>query len=154
MRYFPLNAKNRMVDTGNIHWNKRYLRGLQVILNVMRGSVMPGADFFYQAFGETPEEFKSILMMPDEFIRNRLKPNWQKINERTKRLMPYVKKWRVDYRSLSTKERKDLINILAHNERNNIRGNAIKNKKVRKLIEYHLNAEDIVSKNGNGQKKY
>jgi hypothetical protein len=115
---------------------------------------MPGADFFYQAFGETPEEFKSILMMPDEFIRNRLKPNWQKINERTKRLMPYVKKWRVDYRSLSTKERKDLINILAHNERNNIRGNAIKNKKVRKLIEYHLNAEDIVSKNGNGQKNY
>ena len=154
MRYFPLNAKNRMVDTGNIHWNKRYLRGLQVILNVMRGSVMPGADFFYQAFGETPEEFKSILLMPEEFIRNRVKPNWQKIKGRTKRLMPYVKKWRMGYQSLSIKERKALIVILADNEKNNIHGNMIKNKKVRKLIECHLNAEDIVSKNGNGQKNY
>jgi hypothetical protein len=154
MRYFPLNAKNRVVDTGNIHWNKRYLRGLQVILNVMRGSVMPGADFFYQAFGETPEEFKSILLMPEEFIRNRVKPNWQKIKGRTKRLMPYVKKWRMGYQSLSIKERKALIVILADNEKNNIHGNVIKNKKVRKLIECHLNAEDIVSKNGNGQKNY
>ena len=154
MRYFPLNAKSRMVDTGNKHWNKRYLRGLQVILNVMKGSVMPGADFFYQAFGETPEEFKSILLMPDEFIMNRVKPNWQKIKERTKRLRPYVEKWRADYQSLSIKERKALIGILVHNKINNIHGSMIKNKKVIKLIECHLNAEDIVSKNGNGQKNY
>ena len=68
--------------------------------------------------------------------------------------MPYVKKWRMGYQSLSIKERKALIVILADNEKNNIHSNMIKNKKVRKLIECHLNAEDIVSKNGNGQKNY
>ena len=41
MRYIPLKAKDRDVDTGNNHWNKKYLRAVQVILNVMKGPVMP-----------------------------------------------------------------------------------------------------------------
>jgi hypothetical protein len=151
MRYFPFNAKSRVADTGNKYWNKRYLRGLQVILNVMKGSVMTGSDFFYQAFGENPEEFKSILLMPDEFIRNRVKPNWQKIKDSSRRLMPYVKKWMKDYQMLSNNEKRQLVGILAPNDKSNVHDHhdKIRNNKIKKLLGCHLNTEKFM----NGNKK-
>ena len=79
MRFIPINAKSRDVATGNTHWNKRHLRGLQVILNVIKGTVMPGREFFWQAFGTDKSEFEAILLMPDNFIRNRLKPKWKDV---------------------------------------------------------------------------
>ena len=149
MRYFPFNSKSRVVDTGNKSWNKRYLRGLQVILNVTKGTVMPGSDFFYQAFGETPDEFKSILLMPDQFICNRVKPEWQKIKSSTKRLMPYVRKWMNNYEKLTAGERKQLVAILASNNMSDIFAShgMSKNKKIKQLLGYHLNAEEIVRSN-------
>jgi hypothetical protein len=151
MRYFPFNATSRVADTGNKFWNKRFLRGLQVILNVTKGSVMPGAQFFYQAFGETQEEFISILLMPDEFIRYRVKPNWQKIKSSSKRLMPYVKMWMMDYQKLSGNEKRQLIEILAPNDISDVhcRHRKIRNNKIQKLLEYHLNTEKVM----NGNKK-
>jgi hypothetical protein len=149
MRYFPFNAMSRVADTGNKFWNKRFLRGLQVILNVTRGSVMPGADFFYQAFGETPDEFKSILLMPDDFIRNRVKSGWKNIKNRTKRLMPYVKMWMKDYQKLSSKEKRQLIEILAPNDRSNVQCHHRKtrNNKIKKLLERHLETEKFMNRN-------
>ena len=149
MRYFPFNATSRVADTGNKNWNKRFLRGLQVILNVMKGSVMTGSDFFYQAFGENSEEFKSILLMPDEFIRNRVKLNWQKIKDRSRRLMPYVKKWMKDYQMLTNAEKRQLVKILAPNDKSHILDNRSKitNKKINKLLEYHINTEKFMKGN-------
>ena len=149
MRYFTFNATSRVADTGNKNWNKRFLRGLQVILNVMKGSVMTGSDFFYQAFGENSEEFKSILLMPDEFIRNRVKLNWQKIKDRSRRLMPYVKKWMKDYQMLTNAEKRQLVKILAPNDKSHILDNRSKitNKKINKLLEYHINTEKFMKGN-------
>ncbi len=93
MRYIPLDAKTRDVDTGNGNWHARTLRGIQVILNVTKGPVMPGQEFFLQAFGRDAEEFRAITSMPDEFIRNRLVPNWREIGDVEGRWMPYVKEW-------------------------------------------------------------
>ena len=149
MRYFPFNATSRVADTGNKNWNKRFLRGLQVILNVMKGSVMTGSDFFYQAFGENSEEFKSILLMPDEFIRNRVKLNWQKIKDRSRRLMPYVKKWMKDYQMLSNNEKRQLVGILAPNDKSNVHDHhdKIRNNKIKKLLERHLETEKFMNRN-------
>jgi hypothetical protein len=155
MRYFPLNAKSRVADTGNKYWNMRFLRGIQVILNVTKGCVMPGSDFFYQAFGETPEEFKSILLMPDEFIRNRLKVNWQRIKDASKRLKPYVKDWMEDYQILSNNEKEQLAEIIAPNDISNIQGryHKIRNNKIKKLLERHLNTEKFMNGNVKCPKK-
>lgn len=146
MRYIPLNAKNRDVDTGNRYWNKRYLRAIKVILNVTKGPVMPGADFFYQAFGRNENEFKAILSMPDDFIRNRLVQNWKKKNDHEKQWMPYVRNWMDAYFDISEKERHALTDILATNNLETMDYEYKNNttKKVKKLLRFHLEAEDIV----------
>jgi hypothetical protein len=152
MRYIPLDAKNRNVDTGNRHWNKRYLRGVQVILSVIRGPVMPGKQFFEQAFGRNAEEFKEILSMPDEFIRNRVKKNWERIRIYENRLMPYVKKWKQNYLKMNSNEKKELINALSSNDIRQFSRTCgiMKNKRVRKLLHFHINAKEIVNKGKNG----
>ena len=147
MRFIPLNAQKRNVDTGNRHWNKRFLRGVQVILSVIKGPVMTGRQFFEQAFGRNFEEFREILFMPDEFIRNRVKPDWQKKQSYKERLAPYVKKWKEIYSQLSKKEREELIEALSENSIPDIRyasGNN-RSKLVRTLLEFHLNAKDTVN---------
>ena len=148
MRFIPLNAKTRTVSTGNLHWNHRYLRGVQAITNVARGSVTPGSEFFFQAFGRNAQEFKSIISMPDTFIRLRLVDNWKTIQDYDRRLMPYIKDWMNTYNQLNQEELGLLLNILGSNNKEVIKSQAkvVTNKKLATLLEYHLEAEDIVSK--------
>lgn len=146
MRYIPLDAKDRNVETGNQYWNKKYLRGVQVILSVMKGPVMPGKQFFEQAFGRSAEEFREILLMPDDFIRNRVRADWHNIKGYEKRLMPYVREWKRKYRSLNDIERSQLISILADNDMAKIRS-VLKEKPIKKLrniLEMYINASSIV----------
>lgn len=150
MRYIPLCAKNRNEDTGNPYWNKRFLRGVQVILSVIKGPVMTGKEFFLQAFGRNTEEFKEIILMPDQFIRYRLKSDWRNIKSYNERLMPYVKKWKDIYLSLSEKEKNELIKLLKNNKIQDINNgyNDVFNIKIKGLLRFHLNADEIVEKHG------
>lgn len=146
MRYMPVGAKTRDVDTGNQHWNKRYLRGLQVILSVIKGPVMTGKTFFRQAFGRDAEEFKAILCMPDQFIRNRLKPNWSKISEHEKQWAPYTKRWITAFKALSQDQVQQLVATLSSNSLQEISG-AYANgpdKRIKTLLRFHLDADEIV----------
>jgi hypothetical protein len=72
MKYIPLfgeEAKHRRhIGT---HWNKKFIRAIQSILNVTKGIVAPGYDFFQMAFGENIDEFMEILWMPETYIMNR-----------------------------------------------------------------------------------
>jgi hypothetical protein len=83
MRFMPLTTKRREDVPPGEHWNKKYLRSVQVILSVMRGPVMPGKQFFLTAFGKNTREFKEILLMPEDFIRYRMKPNYKKKDQRS-----------------------------------------------------------------------
>lgn len=148
MRFIPLNATDRNIDTGNTNWNKKYLRGVQVILSVIKGPVMPGKQFFEQAFGRTPEEFIEILLMPESFIRNRLKKNWQRIRKYENRLMPYVKKWKELYLHTDAHEKKELLSALSNNDLEHMKEviERTNSRKVKMLLSYHINAKEIVSK--------
>lgn len=74
MKYIPLfgeEAKHREY-TGK-HWNKKFIRAVQSILNVTKGIVAPAKraekrSFFEKAFGETVEDFFDILYMPEVYI--------------------------------------------------------------------------------------
>lgn len=70
MKFMPLEDTDRKHI--GMHWNKKYLRSVQVILNAVHGAVMPGASFFKTAFGSSVEDFKKILLMPEDYILNRL----------------------------------------------------------------------------------
>lgn len=149
MRFIPLGATDRNVNTGNKSWNKRYLRSVKLILNVTKGPVMPGAEFFYQAFGRNEEEFKAILLMPDAFIRHRVKPDWKQIiNAYEERLMPDVRTWFESYKDLKKEEKCELISILAPNDADLVREsfNKVVNKKIKTLVKMYLDAEGTVVK--------
>jgi hypothetical protein len=74
MKYIPLfgeDAKHRRY-TGK-HWNKKFIRAIQSILNVSKGIVAPSSNnektsFFKEAFGKDLEEFYKILYMPETYI--------------------------------------------------------------------------------------
>ena len=66
MKYIPINAKDRTFI--GEHWNRKFLRTVQVILNVTHGAVMPRADFFEKAFGKNIKEFNNLLLMPEDYI--------------------------------------------------------------------------------------
>ncbi|MCB0475719.1 MAG: hypothetical protein KDC69_08580 [Flavobacteriaceae bacterium] len=69
MKYIPLfgeDAKHREF-VGN-HWNKKYIRAIQSILNVTKGIVADGRSFFEKAFGRDLEEFNELLYMPETYI--------------------------------------------------------------------------------------
>lgn len=72
MKYIPLfgeDAKHR--DYVGKHWNKKFIRAIQSILNVTKGIVASGHNFFHIAFGTDVNEFKEILYMPETYIMYR-----------------------------------------------------------------------------------
>lgn len=75
MKYHPIEDpdyfSNR--DYIGIHWNRKFIRAIQTILNATKGKVARGHDFFYKAFGNNVDEYKKILYMPEEFILFRFK---------------------------------------------------------------------------------
>lgn len=71
MRYQPVTRRDR----GHVgeKWNSYFLRSMQVVLQATHGIVSGAPEFFKKAFGNTYEEFESILLRPHHYIFNR---NW------------------------------------------------------------------------------
>lgn len=69
MRYQPTDLPDRSF-VGE-HWNRYFLRSMQIILQATHGIVSGSPDYFRRAFGDTYEEFESILLRPHHFIFNR-----------------------------------------------------------------------------------
>lgn len=101
MKYAAINKTDRSF-VGE-HWNKKYLRAINVILNVTSGVVAKEEDFFLRAFGKNVSQFEEILAMPDEFIRYR-----DFFEEKG-----LTQLWKYNYRKLSFQEKNKLIHILS-----------------------------------------
>lgn len=85
-------------------WNKKYLRTINVILNVTKGVVAKEKDFFERAFGKDETEFIKILTMPDEFVR------FRDFFES----MGLIALWNSLYELLSEQEKQQLIEVLVN----------------------------------------
>lgn len=129
MKYIPINAKDRTyIDEPR--WNWYFIRNVQRILNVLKGSVMTGEDFFYRAFGENETEFLTILHMPERILMYR-----GKIPQKDER------DWLRKFSKLTNSEKKELLNILCENrtKRKLLAANAqAKNHKLKNILEYYL----------------
>lgn len=128
MKYIPLNATDRtFIGT---HWNWQFVRGVQRILNVMKGSVMYKEDFFRRAFGETEEEFLKILYMPEKILMNR-----------TRITLPDERDWSSKFSKLTVNEKSELVAILCENRTKNKIANMIsktKNLKLKNILNYYI----------------
>jgi len=103
MKYIPVkDTDRRYVDER--HWNRRYLRSIQCILNATHGVVGPKRQFFEAAFGRDLKEFNKLLLLPDKYLIYRYK----NMNDGTK-------EWETVYCSLTDAEYHDFYSIVIEN---------------------------------------
>jgi hypothetical protein len=104
MRYQPTDLPDRS-HVGE-RWTRYQLRSLQIILNATHGLVSGTPGFFWRAFGETPEEFESLLLRPHHFIFNR---DWYENLGGKPQLEDYISKMSL----LGKSEKVDLLALLS-----------------------------------------
>lgn len=75
MKYHPIDDPDFYDNRDYIgeHWNRKFIRAVQAVLNSTKGKIGKGIDFFEEAFGCNVEEFNKILWMPETFIIYRRK---------------------------------------------------------------------------------
>jgi hypothetical protein len=131
MKYVPLfgeEAKDRKYI--GTHWNRKFLRAIQSILNATKGIVAPGYDFFENAFGVDVEEFIEILYLPEQYIMNRKYCLNAGITEQ----------WRNDYNSLDAYELVLAKEIIHENDFSDIISKS-DNVKIQRLLQHYTHAK-------------
>jgi len=75
MKYHPIDDPDFFYNREYIgkHWNRKFIRAIQAVLNSTKGKIGRGKSFFEEAFGEDIESFHKILWMPEAFIIHRFR---------------------------------------------------------------------------------
>jgi len=75
MKYHPIDDPEYYDNREYIgkHWNRKFIRSVQAVLNATKGKIGRGKSFFEEAFGKNIDEFYKILWMPEAFIIHRFK---------------------------------------------------------------------------------
>lgn len=83
MKYHPIDDPDYFRNRNYIgkHWNRKFIRSIQAVLNATKGKIGRGKDFFEEAFGKDIYEYNKILWMPEAFIIYRRKYD-QELRER------------------------------------------------------------------------
>ena len=118
MKYAPVNEIDRSYVGG--HWNKQFLSNIHAILNVTKGIVAGGQDFFYRAYGRDIKEYFKILSMPREFVTYR--NYFESIG--------LTEQWEVEFNQLTNIEKSELIHVLSTNKPS-------ENKKIIKILKFY-----------------
>jgi len=128
MKFHPINGdkwyKNR--DYLGTHWNRKFIRAIQTILNATKGKIGKGQSFFYKAFGGNIEEYFKILIMPENYILYRYF-----FEERG-----YTAKWWNEFNSFKQSDKEIIEKIVYTNEFKNI-SKHIGNSSIIKFINKH-----------------
>ena len=134
MKYIPLfgeEAKHREF-TGK-HWNKKFIRAIQSILNVTKGIVAPAhnlekSSFFEEAFGKDLEEYFEILYMPESYIVYRHLFEFK---------LGYTEIWRDEFKNfLTEEEREEAKSLIKHSDFKNIE-DLTSNSKIRHFLRHY-----------------
>ena len=88
MKYHPIKKEEQWDqdyshnrDYIGEHWNRKYIRAIQAVLNSTKGKIGRGKEFFEKAFGKDIEEFHKLLEMPETFIIYRFFFDWMNTPE-------------------------------------------------------------------------
>lgn len=125
MKYHPINDKEFFSNRDYIgkHWNRKFIRAVQAVLNSTKGKIGKGKEFFEEAFGRDVDEFYKILWMPETFIiyrriydedlRNRLAERYTK---KTSQDCNLTNEWWDKFQSLSPEKLETAKSIIALNK--------------------------------------
>lgn len=129
MKYHPIREEHSHDrDYIGEHWNRKYIRAVQAILNATKGKIGRGVSFFEKAFGKNENEFMELLIMPETFLLFRL------FFEH----LGYTTKWREEMANLTDKERSIIMPIIFQNKFSNIEGLNL-NDKIKHVLSYYKN---------------
>ncbi len=129
MKYHPIRDEHSHDrDYIGEHWNRKYIRAVQAILNATKGKIGRGVSFFEKAFGKNEDEFMELLIMPETFLLFRL------FFEH----LGYTDKWRKDMSNLTNEERGILYPIIFKNDFNHI-DDLTNNPKLLNILQYYKN---------------
>lgn len=151
MKYHPIHSEitdgidyshNR--DFIGEHWNRKYIRAIQAILNSTKGKVGKGTSFFEEAFGRDLEEFKELLEMPETFILYRFFFKWL---DEVNAFGP--EHWRMCWRkcmaSLDESTKEEVLDIIHSNNFDNEIIGKFDNPLIKELFGYYSShRNDIV----------
>lgn len=146
MKYHPLHGENSHDrDYIGVHWNRKYIRAIQAILNSTKGKVGKGIEFFGEAFGHTEDEYFELLEMPETFILYRFFFKW--LDEKTGRGTEH---WRTLWQHCKSKLTKDEWNeVLSTIHANVFNDDTIldfADSEVRDLLRYYVDSrKDIIT---------
>ena len=151
MKYHPIHSEvtdgidyshNR--DFIGKHWNRKYIRAIQAILNSTKGKVGKGTSFFEEAFGKDLIEFKELLEMPETFILYRFFFKWlDSVNS----FGPehWRSCWRKCMETLNDKTRQEVLDIIHSNNFEDERINQFDDPLIKELFGYYSShRNDIV----------
>lgn len=134
MKYHPIQDQAYFRNRTFIgeHWNRKFIRCIQAVLNATKGKVGRGKAFFYEAFGANEQEFEKLLYMPEAMIiyRFHYKENG-KTNE-----------WWNAFNALSDRKRETLKRIVEINDFNDIYS-LTRDQDILKVLEFYtISRED------------
>lgn len=141
MKYHPINDPEFFMNRDFIgkHWNRKFIRAIQAVLNSTKGKVGKGKTFFEEAFGADEHRFWTILWMPETFIIYRLmfKDN-------------LAKEWEEKFWSLPADKLKTVQEIVALNQFKELDMSQY-DEQVRDVLTYYQftrdEAEELIKQN-------
>lgn len=129
MKYHPIRDEHSHDrDYIGEHWNRKYIRAVQAILNATKGKIGRGVSFFEKAFGRNEEEYMELLIMPETFLLFRF------FFEH----LGYTQQWRKAMSELTDAEREELYPIIFKNDFNHI-DDLTENEKFRHILKFYKN---------------
>ena len=132
MKYHPINDPDFFMNRDYIgeHWNRKFIRAIQAVLNSTKGKVGKGKHFFEEAFGADEHRFWTILWMPETFIiyRFMFKEN-------------LAKEWEEKFWSLPTEELEKVKSVVAVNKFKDLDFSKY-SKEARDVLQYYMVTRD------------
>ena len=131
MRFQPTDRPDR----GHVgkKWTRYQLRSMQIILQATHGIVSGAPAFFKKAFGDTPDEFESILLHPHDYIFNR---DWYERRDADQELHDY----REVLATLSSEEKAELVTLLSTCDPRDFHrlGTITANRRIQKALPFYI----------------
>ena len=147
MKYHPIKRGNEPEDTDyshnrdyiGKHWNRKYIRAIQAILNSTKGKVGKGQSFFLKAFGRTEDEFLELLEMPETFILYRFFFEWLDQQPSGLGTNHWRNAWKVCKENLNKEEWEKLLKYIHTNIFTEEENSKFKNQNAHNLLYFYTN---------------
>jgi hypothetical protein len=148
MKFHPIMGAERFNrDFLGKHWNRKYVRAIQAVLNAIKGKVGSEEDFFEKAFGKNEEEFFKILNMPETMILYRFFFEWLG-NEKNYPISQnaWWQCWQATFSNLNEIEKAKLKEIIHKNKFAFLQKENY-NPKFAELLKFYINyRDDVITK--------